>query len=196
MSRHTIWGIVLVLVGIMTAAGYWALLFPTPPSATQVEISASRVADYVRAVVEANRTVYEANVVDHLEAKGVARATAKWQAHGGLPLPDQFVLATGRVAEAHGVRYRLASLHPLNEHNAPQTEFERRGLDAVQLDPSTPYTGVVTLSGRPHFQAIYARVAIEQSCVVCHSELAGKSAAPYKVGDVLGGLIITLPLGD
>ncbi len=196
MSRHTIWGIVLVLVGIMTAVGYWALLFPTPRSATQVDISASRVADYVRAVVEANRTVYQANVVDHLEAKGVARATRQWQAHAGLPLPDQFVLATGRIAEANGVRYRLASLNPLNEKNGPQTEFERRGLDAVRLNPATPHTGVVTLNKTPHFQAIYAEVATSQSCIGCHNDPAGKSAAPYQVGDVLGGLIITLPLDD
>ncbi len=196
MSRHTTWGIVLILVGIMTAAGYWALLFPTPPSATQVDISASRAADFVHAVVDANRTVYQANVVDHLEVKGVVRATREWQGSGGLPLPDQFVLATGRVAEANGIRYRLASLQPLNESNAPQTEFERRGLDAVRRNPSTPYTGVVTLEGRPHFQAIYAEVATAQRCVGCHTDLAGKSAMPYKVGDVLGGLIITFPLAD
>lgn len=196
MSRHTTWGIVLILVGIMTAVGYWALLFPTPRSATQVEISAGRVADYVRAVVAANRTVYQASVVDHLEAKGVARATRQWHAHGGVPLPDQFVLATGRIAEANGVRYRLAGLHPLNERNAPQTEFERRGLDAVRRNPATPYTGVVTLDGRRHFQAIYAEIATAQSCVACHSDLAGKASRPYQVGDVLGGLIITFRIDE
>lgn len=196
MSRHTTWGIVLILVGIMTVVGYWALLFPTPPSTPEAEISASRVAEYIRAVVDANRTVYQANVVDHLEAKGVARATRRWQAHGGLPLPDQFVLATGRVADARGVRYRLASLQPLDERNAPKTEFERQGLDAVRRNPATPYSGVVTLNGRSYFQAIYAEVATSQSCVSCHSGLASRSADPYKVGDVLGGLIITFCIDE
>lgn len=196
MSRHVTWGIVLVLVGVMTAVGYWALLFPTPPSQAPVSIPASQAAEYMRAAVEAARTVYQANVVDHLAVKGVARAMRQWQTRGGLPLPDQFVLTTGRVAEASGVRYRLASLHPLSEQNAPQTEFERRGLDAVARNPATPYTGVVTLEGRPHFQAIYAQVATAQSCIGCHSDLAGKSATPYKVGDVLGGLIITFRIDE
>lgn len=180
----------------MTAVGYWALLFPIRPLPTPVEVPAARLADYVRAVIDANRVVYEANVVDHLEAKGVARATREWRAHGGLPLPEQFVLATGRVAEANGIRYRLASLQPIEEGNGPRTEFERRGLEAVQRNPSSAFSGRVTLDGTPHFQAIYAELATRQSCIGCHNELGAKGTRAYQVGDVLGGLIITFRIDD
>lgn len=185
MSRHVVWGIVLVLMGILTAVGYWALLFPSSQSGAHVGVPAGRVADYARSVIEAHRAVYTTEVS--------ARASSSGSGNGVLR-PEQLLIASGRLAEAQGISYRLASLAPVNERNAPRTEFERRGLEAVKRNPAKPYVGAVKRNGHEYFQAIYPDVARSQSCVACHNELASHAESPYKVGDVLGGLIVTIPL--
>lgn len=58
-------------------------------------------------------------------------------------------------------------------------------------DAAAPDSGVVTLNGKAYFQAIYPEIATAQSGIACHRDLAGTATGPYRVGDVLGGLIIT-----
>ncbi|RMH06494.1 MAG: DUF3365 domain-containing protein [Nitrospirae bacterium] len=160
--------------------------------------SPQQVADYIHAVIEADRTIYTKHVVDRLQAKGIIRATENWEVDNSLLLPAQFLQAAGRlVAEKqHGIRYRLISLWPIYERNGPATEFERQGLEAVIKDPEHPYTGIVTSGRKRYFQAIYADRAISQACVQCHNTHPLSPKRNFRLNDVLGGIVITIPLGE
>ncbi|MFO0731262.1 MAG: hypothetical protein U0361_09770 [Nitrospiraceae bacterium] len=60
---------------------------PPPPSG----IAPEKVADYVHAVLEADRTIYTNHVVNRMQAKGIVSAAEHWENENALPLPAQFL---------------------------------------------------------------------------------------------------------
>lgn len=175
------------LVGVVMAAK------PVPPQAT---IAPEVVADYVHAVIEADRAVYTRHVVDRLSAKGVLTASEHWDVQNTLLLPAQFLNESARLVakKEQGIRYRLVSLWPIYERNGPATEFERAGLKAVLKEPGKTFTGFVESGQRRFFQAIYADVAVSQACVGCHNTHPSSPRRDFKEKDVMGGIVITIPL--
>ncbi len=159
-------------------------------------IPPEKVADYIHAVLEADRTIYTKQVVGRMQEKGIVNAEEHWEQKNGLPLPAQFLLAAGRlVAEKErGIRYRLVSLWPIKERNGPGTDFERKGLEAVVKNPKWPYKGIVTSGKRRFFQAIYADKAVAKACINCHNTHPLSPKRDFKLGDVMGAIVITIPL--
>jgi hypothetical protein len=104
------------------------------------------VAGFIHAVIESDRTVYTRHVVDRMQETGAVIASESWESRNTLPLPAQMLLLSGtRVKEkGMGLEYRLASLLPIYQKNGPATDFEKIGLEAVERDPSQPYTGFMT----------------------------------------------------
>lgn len=163
-----------------------------PPSG----ISPEKVAEYVHAVLEADRTIYTNHVVNRMQAKGIVSATEHWENENALPLPAQFLQHSGKlVAESgRGIRYRLISLWPVYQRNAPATEFERKALDTLTQHADRPVTGVVMSGRKQYFQAIYADRAISTACVNCHNNHPLSPKRDFKINDVMGGMAITIPL--
>jgi hypothetical protein len=159
-------------------------------------ISAERVADYVHAVLEADRTIYTTQIVNRMQEKGIVPATEHWEQDNALPLPAQFLQHSGRlVAESgRGIRYRLIGFSPIYQRNAPATEFERKALDLLRRQPERPVTGVVSSGKKQYFQAIYADRAVSSACVTCHNSHPLSPKQDFKLNDVMGGIAITIPL--
>ncbi|MCP9456062.1 MAG: DUF3365 domain-containing protein [Nitrospira sp.] len=159
-------------------------------------ITPEKVADYVHAVLEANRTVYTTIIVNRLQQKGILAATEQWEQDHTLPLPAQFLQQTGRlVAESgRGIRYRLIGLSPIYSRNAPATQFERQALEALQRHPERPVTGIVLSGKKRYFQAIYADRAVSPACVSCHNSHPLSPKQDFKLNDVMGAIAITIPL--
>jgi len=113
-----------------------------------------KVADYVHAVLEADRTIYTTQVVNRMQEKGIVKAAEHWEQDNALPLPAQFLQHSGRlVAESgRGIRYRLIGLSPVYQRNAPATEFERKALETLRSRPERPVTGIVS-SGKKQYRA-------------------------------------------
>jgi hypothetical protein len=194
MKRAILW---LVICGFVAGLASWVTLSVREANAP-ITIQPEVVADYIHAVVEATRTVYTTNVVNKMQERGIVVAGEHWKEEATLPLPAQFLLDTGRAVtqKGHGIKYRLASLSPIYVWNAPNTDFERKGLEAVTQDPSQPFTGIFKVGRSKTFQAVYADVAISQACVNCHNGHPNSSRRDWKEGDVMGGLIITIPIEE
>ena len=154
------------------------------------------VADYIHAVIQADRTLYSTHVVERLQDLKVTEATEEWKARGTLPLPAQMLQMAGQEIQGHGLglRIRLASLWPIYEKNGPADQFERVGLEAVVKDPKKPYTGIIAQGDRHFFKAIYADRAVTRACVQCHNSHDSSSKKDYKLYDVMGGVIISFPV--
>ncbi len=154
------------------------------------------VADYIHAVIEADRTLYTTHVVERMHDNGIVVSAEAWKKTRALPLPAQMLLMAGQAVEGTGtgLRYRLASLWPIYEDNGPANEFERSGLQVVAEDPSEPYTGVITRGDQRYFKAIYADIAVSKVCVNCHNGHILSGKRDRKVGDVMGGIVISFPL--
>lgn len=161
-----------------------------------VAISPDKVADYVHAVLEADRTIYTNQVVNRMQAKGIVSAAEHWEHENALPLPAQFLQHSGKlVAESgRGIRYRLISLWPVYQRNAPATDLERRALESFAQTPDRPFTGIVSSGRRQYFQAVYADRAISQACVKCHNSHPLSPKRDFALNDVIGGMTITIPL--
>jgi hypothetical protein len=171
-------------------------------SAASKETEASRgippdiVADYIHSVVEADRTFYTREIVERLQRRGVVAASEHWKEKGDLPLPAQFVLEAGRLVAQQqiGIQFRLISSWPINGKNSPTTEFERTALTKILGRTDHPYTDVTTVGGARVFQALYADKAVSQLCADCHNGHVKSPKRDFKVGDVMGGILLTIPL--
>lgn len=152
------------------------------------------VAEYVYAIVQADRTLYTTHVVERMEEFGVV-ATEQWKQQRALPLPVQMLLMAGEEIEGQGsnLRIRLASLWPINKTNGPADDFERVGLERVAKEPKRPYTGIVTQEGKRFFKAIYADRAVTQACVACHNGHVLSGKPDLNLYDVMGGIVISFP---
>ena len=157
-------------------------------------IPPDKVADYVHAVIEADRYVYTKLVVERMQAKGITEADEHWEQKHALPLPAQFLRYSGRRAaeSGSGIRYGLISLWPIR--NGPATEFERTALQAVLKEPDRPYSGTVGSGTKRFFQAVYADLAVSKACVDCHNTHVLSPKRDFKLNDVMGGVVITIPL--
>ncbi len=176
--------------------GQWVFSAASKETDPPKGISPEIVADYIHSVVKADRTFYETEIVDRMQMRGVVSASEHWREDGDLPLPAQFLIESGRlVAEQRvGIRYRLISSWAINKRNSPTTEFERTALAKILVNPDRPYTGTTTEGKVRVFQALYADKAVSQHCADCHNVHPKTLKRDFKSGDVMGGILITIPL--
>lgn len=154
------------------------------------------VAQYLHAIIQAERTLYSTHVVERLQDLKVTVAAEEWKARGTLPLPAQMVQMAGQEIQGLGLglRIRLASLGPIYERNGPADQFERAGLEAVARNPQKPYTGIIAENDKRVFKAIFADRAVTRACVTCHNSHEQSPKRDYKLHDVMGGIIISFPV--
>ena len=187
------WRTIFTLLALISWVG---VTFADDEKESTVAFSPEVVANYIHAVIEADRTMYTTHVVKRMQDGGIVIATEGWKKRNALPLPAQMLLMAGKQVEEEGsgLRYRLASLRPIYEENGPAGVFEEAGLKVVAEDPSEVYTGIFTRGDKRFFKAIYADKAVSEACVNCHNAHVLSSKRDYKLGDVMGGIIISFPL--
>lgn len=154
------------------------------------------VADYIYALIEADREAYTKHVVERLQAKGVAVAAENWEESNSLPLPAQLLMESGRIMgrKGTGVQYRLISLWPINKRNSASNEMEKLGLATILTHPTKPYTGYVKEGGTRYFRAVYPDLAVTQACIGCHNAHPDSPKRDFKINDIMGGLVISIPV--
>lgn len=176
--------------------GQWVFSAASKETDPPKGISPEIVADYLHSVVEAERTFYTTEVVERLQTRGIVSTSENWKESGDLPLPAQFLLESGRLvaAQPNGIRYRLISSWAINKKNSPATEFERTALAKILVNTDRPYAGVTTEGKTRVFQALYADKALSHRCADCHNVHPKSPKRDFKTGDVMGGILITIPL--
>jgi hypothetical protein len=155
------------------------------------------MADALHAVMESDRTVYTRKVVNRLQnEEGVINASEHWEDEKALPLPAQmFRMGAEMVAAKNvGFSYSLLSMWPVNKQNAPTTEAEKAGLKFVAEKKGENYYAEETLQGKTYFTAVYADTAVAPACVDCHNAHADSPRSDFKLGEVMGGVVIRIPL--
>lgn len=186
---------VLILVFVLSGAG-----FVGPGNAategTTASLPIEKVADYLYAVIEADREVYTMHVVERMQIKGVVVASENWEEKNTLPLPAQFLMESGRIMarKGLGVQYRLISLWPINKRNGASSEFEKIGLGTILTHPTKPYTAFVKEGGARYFQAVYPDLAVAQACIGCHNSHPDSPKRDFKINDVMGAIVISIPV--
>jgi hypothetical protein len=159
-------------------------------------VAPERVAELVHQVIEADRTVYTKEVVNRLQLdEEVIKASEHFKEDKALPLPAQMLRMGAQLVADKGVfRYALISKWAINKANLPKSDFETKGLDAVVAEPGKPFQDTITVNGKKYFAALYADKAIAPACVTCHNGHKESPKTDFKLGDVMGGVVITIPL--
>ncbi|TKS58929.1 MAG: hypothetical protein EWM72_02581 [Nitrospira sp.] len=186
----------IVVIGL-AELGHWSRAVAENNVGDTVTVPVETVADYIHSVIEAHRTFYTIQVVERMQKKGKLVASENWRTTHTLPLPVQLLKEADELGALTGskIRYRLIGLWPINKQNAPATDFEKEGLEEVQKHPEQRHGGNVSMGDRRYFQAIYADRAVTQACIGCHNAHPRSPKKDFKLHDVMGGLVIEIPLG-
>lgn len=166
-------------------------------TSVSAEISPQRMADAIFAVIESDRSVYTKKVVNRLQnEEEVITADEHWEDEQALPLPAQMLrMGAEGVAEKNlGVTYSLMSTWPINKQNAPVTDVEKEGLEYIVDNPTERFYSEETLGGNKYFTAVYQDVAVSEACVSCHNDHQDSPKDDFKLGDVMGGVVLRIKL--
>jgi hypothetical protein len=165
-------------------------------------ISPKTMADALHLVMDSDRAVYTKKIVNRLAAKEkVIKASEHFEDEKALVLPAQmFRFGAEMVAEKAeknpdiNFTYSLQSLWPINKQNAPKTEAEKTGLKYVADNPGQNYYTEEKLGDTTYFTAVYADTAVAPVCASCHNEHKDSPRTDFKIGDVMGGVVIRIPI--
>ena len=188
-------GVAASLAGLATAiAGTDAMNKPS--------ISPKTMADALHLVMDSDRTVYTRTIVNRLVKKDkVITASEHFEDDKALALPAQMFrfgaeLVAKRSEEMPDVKftYSLQSLWPVNKQNEPKTTVEKEGLKFVAENKGQNFYAEEKLGGTTYSTAIYPDVGVAPVCVSCHNGHKDSPKRDFKLGDVMGGVVIRIPL--
>lgn len=171
----------------------------TPEAPAATGISPQLLTDSLFAVMNADRANYTQLIVARLGPTGanVIAPGEHWEDQpNGAPLPAQmFRFGAEKVADATSAfTYQLKSLWPINAQNGPATPVETQGLEFVKDNPGQNFYGGETLGGVTYYTAVYGDVAVSDACASCHNSHADTPRTDFAAGDVMGGVVIRVPL--
>jgi hypothetical protein len=160
---------------------------PALPPPSNGAISPQNQADALHFVIAADREIY-------------CREYIAWQTGGktgeSWPSPCEMVRRAGESIQSKGAEfsYSLRSLNPIDPRNEPQTELEQRGLAFIRRHPTENYYGQEMLGGRRYFTAVYPDLPAVATCIDCHNRRSASTPQRYQVGEVMGGIVVRVPL--
>ncbi len=182
----------------ITAAGV-SVAASTGADAT---VSVKAMADALHLVMDSDRSVYTKKIVNRLVKKEkVIKASEHFEDDKALVLPAQMFrfgseLAMKRAEKLDDVNfsYTLQSLWPINKQNAPKTDAEKEGLKYVVENKGKNFYTTEKLGDKTYFTAIYADTGVAPVCVSCHNKHPDTPKKDFKLGDVMGGVVIRIPV--
>jgi len=160
-------------------------------------ISPQKMADSLHAVIAADRQAYAELIVQRLVTDEQRLPSCEdWRQAHGLPVHAQMLRTASQNIQKGGAEfsYTLRSLWPINQNYGPQTQVEQTGLEQVAQHPQENFYAEEELGGRSYFTAIYADRATLSSCVECHNQNARSPRHDFKLNDVMGAIVVRIPL--
>ncbi len=192
----------LVGVSVLGLGSAFALTAWSQDAGETPSITPRSMADALHMVMDSDRAVYTRRIVNRLAAKDkVITASEHFEDEKALVLPAQmFRFGAEMVAERAEANpdvnfsYSLQSIWPINKQNAPQTEAEKAGLQFVADNKGQNYYANEELGGVNYFTAVYADTAVAPVCASCHNDHKDSPRTDFKIGDVMGGVVIRIPI--
>lgn len=185
------------VVSALLLSGLGAGLLSGCSSKTEASITPQAMTDALHMVLETDRTIYTRLIVNRLQnEEKVIKASEHWKEDKALVLPAQMFRAGSEMTRDKGANfsYSLLSLWPVNKQNNPKTEVEKQGLQFVADNKGQNFYAKEELGGKKYFTAVYPDIAVAQACITCHNEHKDSPKTDFKMGDVMGAVVIRLPV--
>ncbi len=94
--------------------------------------------------------------------------------------------AMAEYSELYGVKGHITSLNPLNPANKPD-QWEAEALKAFERGTASEKVEFTEIAGKPYLRLMQPMIT-QEGCLKCHAHQG------YKVGDVRGGVSVSLPM--
>ncbi|PTY02822.1 hypothetical protein DB347_23035 [Opitutaceae bacterium EW11] len=149
-------------------------------------VSTRKMADSLHAVIAADQQAYVEQVVER----------ARKEVAASLPGHAALLRSASQAIQKRGAEfsYTLRSLQPIDSNNGPQSQAEQDGLAFVAGHPGENFYTEEELGGRSYFTAVYANRATSSACVECHNANPQSPRRDYRLGDVMGAMVVRVPL--
>lgn len=184
-------------VGALALAAALTAGVANSQDSSEAKFTAQQMTDWLHLVMSSDRTVYTRLIVNRLQNKEkVIKASEHFEDDKALVLPAQmFRFGAEMVGEAtDDFSYSLLSLWPINKQNGPRSDVEQEGLQYIADNKGKNYYTEEELGGQKYFTAVYPDMAVAPACVSCHNDHKDTPKADFKLGDVMGGVVIRVPI--
>ena len=188
-------GLLIFVVGLAIAGLGFVIINEVQKDA--VEDQAINTAESVVAQMLATREVYTKDVVGKLQGDDVPVGFDPDFANnrGFAPLPATMVhLISAEVNKRGLFTIDLISPWAINPAKLPGSAWELESVEALVKDPVTPQSRIDSVGGG-RLQYMAADFASAQACVICHNAHPDSPKQDYQLGDMMGALVVTVPLG-
>jgi len=161
-----------------------------------VEEQARKQAESIIAQTLATRQVYTRDVVGKLSADSIAAFPSQDFADvsGGIPLPATLVHRISDVVNEQGL-YQINLISPwaINPAKSPASGWETDAINQLVNDPETDQFILDETSGS---RLLYMSTdyASAETCVSCHNAHPESPKQDFKLGDMMGALVVEVPL--
>ena len=194
---------VLIVFALSTREGAGSSSVTNPsgaaasPPPSNGAISPQDEADALHFVIAADREMYCREYIARQKGGEFSPdPSASSKTGESWPLPEEMFRRAAESIQSEGAEfsYALRSLHPIDPRNGPQTELEQRGLAFVASHPAQNYYGQEMLGGRHYFTAVYPDLPAATACIDCHNRRSTSIPQRREAGDILGGVVVRVPL--
>ncbi len=165
----------------------------------QVRHSTTKAAEIATLQIVEDRKQFTKNVVIKLKKDGVldVHPNRKYaEIDGGIPLPATFVQEVSSKINEKGVySYDLLSKWNINKEKGLNTDFENEAFDYLFNKEGDVFKRFIVHNGVYSLRYATADKASAQGCVNCHNNHEDSPKNDFKLGDVMGILVVNIPIG-
>ncbi len=163
----------------------------------QVKNSAVKAANIATIQITEDRAKYTQSIIAKLkkELPGF-KPSRDWEGlQGGVPLPATFVQEVSAKINQGGVySYDLLSRWNINKDKGLSSEFEDNAFSALLANKNEPYFRFMTYKGKSVLRYATPDIAGATACVNCHNAHPDSAKRDFRLGDVMGVLIVSIPV--
>lgn len=154
-------------------------------------LSAQDASNLVHKYLAASRTTYTTGVIAASQSSKCAHTSILWVEDDALPLPSQFLRATGgQLQQSAKISVTLLSEWSISPQGFAKTDFEKKALKGVQSGNAV--FGEELLGGKRYSSAAYPDFAVAAVCVDCHNNHKESPKRNFTLGSVMGAVIVRI----
>jgi HAMP domain-containing protein len=165
----------------------------------QIHHATLKTAEIATLQIVEDRKQYTKAIIEKLERDDVVEVHPNSDyinINGGIPLPATFVQEVSNKVNKKGLySYNLLSRWNINKEKGLNTDYEKEAFDYLLNKKKSVFSRFMVYNGRYSLRYATADVASTSTCVNCHNSQENSPKRDFKLGDVMGILVVTIPIG-
>ncbi|GJQ60808.1 MAG: DUF3365 domain-containing protein [Candidatus Scalindua sp. AMX11] len=165
----------------------------------QARNSTIKAAEVATIQISEDRKAYTIHVVAKLkdEVPEVHSDMNYTAVKGGIPLPATFIKeVSGTIKKKGHYSYELLSKWNINKNKGLRTDFEKQAFDYLSLNSGTSFSRYMIYDGIYTLRYATPDFAVSDECVRCHNAHEESPKNNFKLGDIMGMLVVNIPIGS